>query len=230
MYHVELHEASHRLRRLNLSEQELHARVLMPWARGESFEVGERTWSPQATSIRVLEGSEIPVGSLTMGRGWSVAQKQSAEVTERVLAAAREAVSGDAVSNAVMSEAALGRGVALAAQTDGAEAPAGTDVTLLADAFAMELLRRVDAAPMSLAAAWRAASERHPQLPADATLQLARRAVRSLAQARLVVLALGGRGEGASAEVDQERLDAVLAGVDPWTSESGPQSAWIARR
>jgi hypothetical protein len=90
MYHIELRQFPHNTCRFNLTEQELRA-VLGPWAREQFVEVGERKWSPHQAKLTILEGPRLEVQQLAMGRGWRAAQRQSEDVTEGVLAQARQA-------------------------------------------------------------------------------------------------------------------------------------------
>ncbi len=92
MYHLELRQFPHNTCRFNLTEQELRA-VLEPWAREKFVEVGERKWSPHQAKLTILEGPRLDVAQLSMGRGWRAAQRQSEDVTERLLAAAAGGVS-----------------------------------------------------------------------------------------------------------------------------------------
>jgi hypothetical protein len=87
MYHVELRQFPHNFCRFNLSEAELAA-LLAPWKSGQPIELGERKWSPHQAKMRILEGPELDLTELSMGRGWRSAERRSQEVTERVLAAA----------------------------------------------------------------------------------------------------------------------------------------------
>jgi hypothetical protein len=89
MYHVELRQFPHNFCHFNLTEQALRATVLDGWARGEWVEVGERKWNSQQANLTVLEGPELPVEQLSMGRGWRNAVRQGTDVTADVLARAR---------------------------------------------------------------------------------------------------------------------------------------------
>jgi hypothetical protein len=91
MYHVELRQFPHNMCRFNLTDAELRA-IVDPWAREKVVEFGERKWSSQTARITILEGPQMSLDQLTMGRGWRAAQRQSEDVTDRVLAAAREAL------------------------------------------------------------------------------------------------------------------------------------------
>ena len=87
MYHVELRQFPHNFCHFNLSDAELAA-IVEPWKRGEPIEVGDRKWSPHQAKIRILEGPELALQELSMGRGWRAAERRSRDVTDRVLATA----------------------------------------------------------------------------------------------------------------------------------------------
>ena len=87
MYHIELRQFPHNTCRFNLTERELRA-VLEPWVREKFVTLGERKWSPHQAKLTILEGPRLEVQQLSMGRGWRAAQRQSEDVTERLLAAA----------------------------------------------------------------------------------------------------------------------------------------------
>ena len=89
MYHLELRQFPHNFCHFNLTEQALHETVLDAWAQGESVEVGERLWNPQQANLIVIEGPELPVDQLSMGRGWRNALRQGTDVTAELLAGAR---------------------------------------------------------------------------------------------------------------------------------------------
>jgi hypothetical protein len=227
MFHIELRQAPHHLHRFNLEKRHLQAMVLEPWIRGAPIEMGERIWDPSKASILVLEGPQIAVGRLTMGRGWAIAHREGTDVTKQAIEAVRQ-VLAEAAAEAAHASVAAGAsaapasaGIALATQV----APA--DAAVLADALGLELLRGLGETPMSLPAAWRIAAERHPQLPIGSALDMARGAVASLARSRLVSLAAAGVSEGE--DLDGESLEQALASIDSWTLDAGPSSLWIRR-
>jgi hypothetical protein len=153
MYHLELRQFPHNTCRFNLTEQELRA-VLEPWAREKFVEVGERKWSPHQAKLTILEGPRLEVQQLAMGRGWRAAQRQSEDVTERLLAQAKQA------------DGAAGAG---GASAPGSPAP-----------FAEQLLPLLGADPAALLQAWRLAAERRPELSPSESLALAESTLRSL--------------------------------------------------
>jgi len=87
MYHLELRESFHNFHHFNVDEEELRA-LIGPWVREQVIELGERKWSPHRAKLRILEGPHLPIEELSMGRGWRTAERQSKDVTERVLAQA----------------------------------------------------------------------------------------------------------------------------------------------
>jgi hypothetical protein len=159
VYHVELRQFPHNFCRFNLSEQELHETILDAWARGEWVEQGERKWSPHQATLTVLDGPEIPIEQLSMGRGWANARRHGADVTERMIAAARDAVARPASSASALS-------------TDTA------DRKLTVDSLAVELLALLGDDPVPLMRAWRLALERHPDRTPSECLALAEDFVR----------------------------------------------------
>ena len=159
MYHVELRQFPHNFCRFNLTERELRETILDAWAHGEWVEQGERKWSPHQASLTVLEGSEMRVEQLSMGRGWANARRHGTDVTERMIAAAR-----DAVGRPMSSEPSL--------STD------TTDRKLAGDSLALELLAALGDDPVPLVRAWQLALERHPDRTPSECLALAEDLVR----------------------------------------------------
>jgi len=97
MFHLQLTEFPHKTSDYNMSEQALRA-IVDPWVREQYVEVGERKWSPHNAEITILEGPELALGQLSMGRGWSNALHVSEDVTRRVLAAAGQAATSSAAA------------------------------------------------------------------------------------------------------------------------------------
>jgi hypothetical protein len=120
MYHLELRQFPHNTCCFNLDERELRA-VLEPWVREKFVALGERKWSPHQAKLTILEGPRLEVAQLTMGRGWRAAERGSEDVTERLLAAAKSALSATAGASSQSASAEpgpladpLGLGVQLA--------------------------------------------------------------------------------------------------------------------
>jgi hypothetical protein len=171
MYHLELRQFPHNAWRFNLSEQELHA-IVEPWAREQIVEVGERKWSPHQAKITILQGPQLDIAQLSMGRGWRAAQRQSEDVTERVLGAAREAGAAGQ---------AAGQGSLQGAEQGGAGQAAAAGGGPLTDPLALgvQIAALLGPDPMALLDAWRTAAARSPGLAPSESLALAEHALRS---------------------------------------------------
>jgi hypothetical protein len=97
MYHVEVRQFPNVARSFNLSEEDLSARILAPWVRGQLVHIGERQWEPAKAKLTVLEGRELRSDEMGLGRGWANVSRGAENVTERVLTTARaQAQSGGA--------------------------------------------------------------------------------------------------------------------------------------
>ncbi|HTA96017.1 MAG TPA: hypothetical protein VK730_00050 [Solirubrobacteraceae bacterium] len=165
MYHVELRQFPHNFCRFNLTETELHEAVLDAWARGEWIEFGERKWNPQQAKLIVVEGPQIPLEQLSMGRGWRIVEREGKDVTEQLIEAAHNA-NASAAASAVTSEQAR----AQAAATLGLDPAAASLVA--------ELLGLLGEEPLPLMRAWQLALEGHPDRTPSECLALAEGLVR----------------------------------------------------
>jgi hypothetical protein len=194
MYHVELRHFPHSAWRFNLSDQDLRA-VVEPWIREKAVDFGERKWSPHLAKLTVLEGPKLEVQQLSMGRGWRTAQKQSQDVTERVLDTAREALQHAAGEGGAVAGGVPARGISPASERPGGEpvengTPAPTAPVGGADALAggrpvsdpvalgVQLAALLGPDPMGLLEAWRQAVATSPGLAPSDSLALAERALR----------------------------------------------------
>jgi hypothetical protein len=179
MYHVELRHFPHSAWRFNLSDQQLSA-VVEPWIREQAVDFGERKWSPHLARLTILEGPKLEVAQLSMGRGWRTAQRQSQDVTERVLAAAREALPaappGGGVPASSSPGAAPNEPPAETSPTGPAAGPAGLPSDPVA--LGVQLAALLGSDPVGLLEAWRAAAAGSPGLAPSDSLALAERALR----------------------------------------------------
>ena len=168
MYHVELRQFPHNFCRFNLTEGELAA-VLTPWSAGQVIEAGERKWSPHQAKIRILEGPELDVQELSMGRGWRTAERRGQDVTDSVLAAA-----ATPQPNAQASVAASAGSAAPGSP------PAGSG---LADPLAalVQIGALLGPEAPQLLEAWRTAAAADPSLSASAALAAAEESLRGAA-------------------------------------------------
>jgi hypothetical protein len=175
MYHLELRQFPHNHCRFNMDEGELW-RVLEPWVREQAVEVGERKWSPHTARITILEGPTLAIQQLSMGRGWGAAQREGVEVTERVLAKAKEAVeAGDAAAQRG-SPATGASAMAAALGSDDASPGAASAVDQLA--LGVQLASLLGEDPSGLLAAWRAVAARSRGVAPSESLALAERELR----------------------------------------------------
>jgi hypothetical protein len=157
MYHVELRQFPHNAWRFNLNDGQLRT-VVERWVRGDLLEFGERRWNPQQARLTIVEGPELALAQLTMGRGWRTAQKEGQDVTERVLAAVRAA-----------SAAAAGPTPEREPPQQGGEDALGLAVQL-GSLLGNDAGRLLDA--------WRAVAARAPQLAPSESLAQAERQLR----------------------------------------------------
>jgi hypothetical protein len=159
VYHVELRQFPHNMCRFNLSEEELVDTIVGAWAEEKWIEFGERKWNPHQARLTVLEGPQLAVEELAMGRGWRNAQRHSEDVTERVLEQARARQAANAAAAASEAAASTAAGVA------------GADEQLRA---------LLGADPGALLASWRLTAARRPELAPSEALALAEATLRSL--------------------------------------------------
>lgn len=89
MYHLELRQFPHVARVFNLSRDELETQFVRPWIAGTIIEHDDRRWTPERARLLILEGPELRMDELGMGRGWGSASKSSTDVTDAILGAAR---------------------------------------------------------------------------------------------------------------------------------------------
>ncbi|HEX3615027.1 MAG TPA: hypothetical protein VHU61_00700 [Solirubrobacteraceae bacterium] len=98
MFHVEMRMGMQVVREFNLSEQRLWLEFLAPLMAGNDFTVEGHDFIPRQTRLNVYEGPELRTDQLGMGRGWQNVERTATDVTERVLARAREHVAANAAS------------------------------------------------------------------------------------------------------------------------------------
>src|SRR5213080_658729 len=90
MFHIEVRQFPHSIRRFNMTPVEV-GHLVEAWLAGRPVELGERSWLPQQSRLTILEGPRLADHQLSMGRGWGTAQREAADVTERILGEARAA-------------------------------------------------------------------------------------------------------------------------------------------
>jgi hypothetical protein len=205
-YHIELRQFPHNMCRFNLNERELGA-LVESWTREPWVELGERKWSPHHAKLKILEGPEMPLEQLSMGRGWRAAERTSKDVTERVLAGAKEVESAGSEDSPQHST---------------------PDTALLADSLGLELLALLGEGPAPLSQAWRLAGARFPERSPSECLALAEQAVRSLLRGRLIVLLhaapqgthVHGDSRRDGEEMGEAEVEPVLRALDSWAEQA----------
>jgi hypothetical protein len=90
MFHIELRHFPHIARALNLTREDLEARILGPWVAGESVELDDRRWSSERARLTVYEGPELTLDQMGLGRSWGNVTRAGTDVTELVLAEAEQ--------------------------------------------------------------------------------------------------------------------------------------------
>jgi hypothetical protein len=215
VHHIELRQFPHNLCHFNLDDGALGA-IVKAWTTEPFVEIEGRKWNPHTAKLTILEGPEIPLDQLTMGRGWRVAERQGKDVSERVLKAAAEAARAPAA---------------------GAPQPAPSDGALEADSLGLELLSMLADGPAPLYYAWRLAAKRFPDRSPGECLMLAETAVGSLLKSRLIVLlhpaATDESRQPASdsdgAQVTDTELEAVHRAHESWAPPSEPTAIRMRR-
>ncbi len=92
MFHVELRRFPHVSRAFNLTSEQLDERIVRRWVAGTSVEFDERVWEPAKARLTIYDGPEVKAEDMGLGRGWSSVTRDGADVTDRVLEAARASV------------------------------------------------------------------------------------------------------------------------------------------
>lgn len=91
-FHIEVASGRQHARSFNLTAEELGRTVLDPWLSGRPILLGDRKWTrDDESSLRILEGPELPVQDLAFSQGWANAERASTDVTATTLAAAADA-------------------------------------------------------------------------------------------------------------------------------------------
>ena len=90
MFHVEIRSGMQVVREFNLDDRGLYAGFLEPLLSDREFTIEGHEFVPRHTRIVILEGPELRLDQLGMGRGWGNAERTAADVTERVLQQARD--------------------------------------------------------------------------------------------------------------------------------------------
>jgi hypothetical protein len=108
-FHVEISSGfRQRARAFNLDQATLRDTILEPWMADRVIELGDKRWQPRDCKLIVLEGPELAETDLSMGRGWSNAERKSANVTRKLIDAPAAPVGGPVVAVLAESEVSAG--------------------------------------------------------------------------------------------------------------------------
>jgi hypothetical protein len=99
VYHAELSQGAHVMRKFNMSSSELTSLILVPWCKGEIIEIEDHAYDPAHASLSIFEARELRLDELSMGRGWPNAMKYGEDVTTRMI---KEAGSLDATQQTAL--------------------------------------------------------------------------------------------------------------------------------
>lgn len=109
-FHVEISSGfRQRARTFNLDEAELRSTILDPWMRGQVIVLGDKDWEPRDCKLIILEGPKLADTDLSMGRGWSNAERTAENVTRRLVDAATAAPVVSILVESESAEAEIGR-------------------------------------------------------------------------------------------------------------------------
>jgi hypothetical protein len=98
-FHVEISSGfRQRARAFNLDESSMRREVLDPWIRGRRITLGDKDFEPRDSRLVILEGPALADTDLSLGRGWSSAEKVSENVTRRLVEAATAPAGGPTVA------------------------------------------------------------------------------------------------------------------------------------
>ncbi len=169
VYHLELRKFPRTANSFNMTGPEVGA-IVIPWVQERVVEMGDQKWSPHEAEITILEGPEIPLGELSMGRGWRTAVRESKDVTRRILDEARQALADGTAEGG--AQGGTGGASTAAVRADSAASATGDQLAL-----GVELGRLLGGDPVRLLSAWRAVAARSSGLAPSESLALAEREV-----------------------------------------------------
>ncbi len=89
-FHIEVRTSLRHARSFNLTADELQRTVLTPWLSGRPINLGERKWTKEDATLRILEGPELSNPELSFGQGWANAERGSEDVTGSALSGGEE--------------------------------------------------------------------------------------------------------------------------------------------
>jgi hypothetical protein len=108
VFHVELRQFPHAVRKFNLGRAELEQRIVGPWTRGQAIGLDDHRFAPDRAKLAIYEGRGLEPDEIGMGRGWANVTRTGEDVTGRLLEESRHAVQSpprlDAVKQALLAQ------------------------------------------------------------------------------------------------------------------------------
>jgi hypothetical protein len=166
VFHLQLRQFPHNHCQFNLGEEQVRS-LAERWVRGEWIVIGERRWNPNQAKLTVIEGPQIPVQQLSMGRGWRQAERTGENVTQRALGAASAASGPPRVA-----PGGAPASTAFAPESPAGEEPQPAVLALLGEGVRGEVLLAV----------WRQTAARFPERSPSECLALAEQQLEAAAQ------------------------------------------------
>jgi hypothetical protein len=165
MFHVEMKMGIDVVREFNLDERALWSRFLGPLMADRDFVLEGHEFSPRKTRIKIYDGPQLRPDQLSLGRGWQNVERGGSDVTEVVLARAREFTA--------------------VARSGGSPVDASAAALVATDALRERVIGRLSAGPVTLVEIATMAADLLPGIGADEQLAAAR-------QTALELLSAGG--------------------------------------
>src|SRR5256885_14070844 len=105
MFHIEVRQFPHSIRRFNMTPAEV-GHLVEAWLAGRPVELGERSWLPQQSRLTILESPRLADPQLSIGRGWGTPPREAPGVAERIPCGTRAGVADPATGTAAGGRAA----------------------------------------------------------------------------------------------------------------------------
>jgi hypothetical protein len=191
VFHIQLRQSVNISREFNLSAEELHQRILVPWKANALVVSGDKKWAPERAKLTIYEGPELRPDEIGMGRGWGNVTKHGTDVTGRLLAATAPAPASASAPPA------------------GADAAGGSEL----DRCRQEIVRRAQAGAIALGACIEIAGSLRFGSRVSERFALAEQAVWELLHMNAIELHGDDLGPGAGT-VEWQR---VLLDWDAWS-------------
>ncbi len=91
VFHLEIRQGTQIARRYNMTGPELDAAFLAPLMADRDFDFGDHSWTPRRVRIKIYDGPALKDHELALGLAWPNVERAGSDVTQDILARAREA-------------------------------------------------------------------------------------------------------------------------------------------